>query len=83
VALGRVPKISPLWDRDDGCLLEDGFANALGVMSSGEACLAQFFAAVRFGDNRRYGFDVVSAAGKFDQASRSLVADWLDGPFWP
>jgi hypothetical protein len=81
--LDRAPKIRALWDKGNGCLLEDGFANALGVMSSGEVSLARFFAAVWLGDNRRYGFDFVSAAGIFDRASRALVADWLDGPFWP
>ncbi|MEQ1545986.1 MAG: hypothetical protein HOO93_05510 [Methyloglobulus sp.] len=81
--LEREPKLKHLWDKENKTLLENDFAAALGVMSSGEVYLAQFFASVWFGNNQRYGFDFVSAIGKLDSDKRLIIAEWLKNPFWP
>lgn len=81
--LERVPKLEHLWDKDNNVLLDDDFVASLGVMSSGEVFLAQFFASVWFGNNQRYGFDFVHAVGVLDESKRVIIQEWLANPFWP
>ena len=53
------------------------------MLSTSEAHMARFFAAVWFGDNRRYGFDLVKAAASLEPELRQIIMDWCADPFWP
>jgi len=81
--LGQVPRLSGLWNESTRSLDVDEFERELGVMSSGEYYLAQFFAAVWFGDNKRFGFDLVCAGATLDVNEKAIIVEWLADPFWP
>lgn len=81
--LKQVPRISRLWDEDKRELNTELFEREIGVMSSGEVVMAQFFASIWFHDNRRYGFDVVDAVASIDVPERKLIIEWMCNPFWP
>lgn len=81
--LDQVPRICHLWDREARELKVELFERELGVMSPGEAYMAKFFAAVWFGDSKRYGFDLVDAVSRIDPPERQLIIGWIADPFWP
>ncbi len=81
--LDKAPRLVNLWDREKRELKLDLFEGALGVMSRSEVHLAKFFAAVWFGNNKRFGFDVVDAASSLDAPERDIIINWMKDPFWP
>lgn len=81
--LEQVPRMRYLWDRQKAELLVDLFEIELGVMSSGEVHMAKFFAAIWFGDNKRYGFDLIDAVAFIDPPEKQLIINWMADPFWP
>lgn len=81
--LEQVPRIKHLWDKHSRSLNIELFERELGVMSSGEVCMAKFFASVWFGNNERYGFDFVDAVAWIDTPERKLIVEWVRDPFWP
>lgn len=83
VLLDRCPRIKHLWDRENAEIKIDLFESELGVMSPSEAHLAKFFSAIWFGDNQRYGFDLVDAIACMDTQERKIILDWVADPFWP
>jgi len=88
VLLERVPRLadSGIWSKTAGSFDCDLYENALGYLSSGEAHMARFFAALWQGQNGSssyYLFDVVEAAAVIDPEWREIIRDWLADPFWP
>lgn len=81
--LQQVPRISHLWDEDKRELKIKLFERELGVMSSGEVVMAEFFASLWFHNNKRYGFDLVDAISRIDSPERKLIIEWIADPFWP
>ena len=81
--LKQVPRIKHLWSEEKKEIILDVFEKELSVMSPGEVYMAKFFASVWFGDNRRYGFDLVDAVASIDMPERKLIIDWIANPFWP
>lgn len=81
--LDQVPRIRHLWDASARTLDTELFEQEMGVLSTSEAHMARFFAAVWFGDNRRYGFDLVKAAASLGPELRQIIMDWCADPFWP
>jgi hypothetical protein len=80
--LQRAPRLVPLWDEDNLCLRLEDFELVLGVMSSGEVVMAQFFVGVWFGSSERYPFDFVDGMSRIDSEQRAIVKDWVEDPFW-
>lgn len=81
--LNKVPAIADLWDVKRRSLKLEEFEQALGVMSSGEAQMAKFFASVWFHHNEDYGFDLVHAVSQIDLNERRLIVEWIAKPFYP
>ncbi len=81
--LDRAPRIKDCWDESKRENHVELFERELGVMGSGEKYLAQFFAAVWFYSNERYGFDLVNGLLKIDASERQIILDWMAEPFWP
>ncbi|MCM8854646.1 MAG: hypothetical protein LC541_18740 [Candidatus Thiodiazotropha sp.] len=82
VDLAKVPRIANHWDQDKQELRVDDFEADLGVMSSGEAHLARFFAGVWLGQNK-YQFDATEAAASLDTLEMELITSWMKQPYWP
>lgn len=79
--LKKAPHLAPLF-KDD--LLDVDLLEAkMGVWSTGEALIAQFFVAVWFNNNSRYGFDIVDAINRLDDTHRQIIVDWVSAPFYP
>jgi len=83
VMLNQVPWLAPYWDQNTDSMKVEKFENMLGVWSSSEVALAQFFAAVWNHNSQKYGFDVVDIASKLDPVHRQLIAEWIANPFYP
>ena len=81
--LSKVPRLEHLWDKEKRSLDVPSFEAELNVLSSGEVHMAKFFAAVWFGNNTQYGFDLVDAVREIDPAKREVVMQWMSAPFWP
>lgn len=85
--LDRVPRIRHLWLREPGEIDCEAFEAELGVMSSGEAHMARFFASVWFNQNSftppGLEFDLVDALASIDKAHADLIIEWINDPFWP
>ena len=79
------PRLSGFWDRSEHQMLDDELENELGVLSSGEAAMAQFFAAVWRWQNHNdeLDFDIVDCWSRLERDERSIVGSWLNAPFYP
>ncbi|OEJ67184.1 hypothetical protein BEN30_10445 [Magnetovibrio blakemorei] len=79
------PRLSVFWDHNEHQMLVEDLVNELGVLSSGEAAMAQFFAAVwRWkNDNDDLDFDIVDCWSKLDREERTIVGNWLNAPLYP
>lgn len=80
--LAKVPRISGHWNKEKRELKVSAFEADIGVMSSGEAHLAKFFAGVWLGQNQ-YSFDAIEAAAALDAAEMELITTWMKSPYWP
>lgn len=54
----------------------------IGQLSHGEQIMLMFFANVWFNANT-FDFNLIDAASTLDEGNRSLIAEWLQNPFWP
>lgn len=80
--LEKVPRVATFWDKEKRKLQLDAFEVELGLLSSGEAVMAKFFAAVWF-HNDRYLFDIVEAGACLDNNQLEIIKAWLNRPYWP
>ena len=78
--LDTCPRLTDLWDRENQSMDVERFEKELGLMSSGEAHLARFFAGVWLGDNK-YGFDLLEAVHVL--SDRTAISAWIENPFFP
>lgn len=76
-------RIAHLWSEEKAELDVDQFEKELGVLSTSEAHLARFFAAVWAGSDRRFPFDFVGAMSRLDARGQKTIASWAAAPFWP
>ena len=86
VLLGQVPRIARLWNQEKRELDIELYEASLGVLSTGEAHMARFFASVWLGGSGGtdlYSFNLVDAASSLEPEWRRLICDWLVDPFWP
>lgn len=81
-----MPKVTALWDSDGQQITrikdEKNFGDIVEGLSSGEADMAKFCAAIWYANSRRHGFDLVAAMRNFDSTNRSIIAEWTAYPFW-
>lgn len=80
--LDRYPRFIAYWDFNDRSVDLDAVNREIGVMSSGEQLMLQFFVSVWCGDNE-LGFDLIDAAKSLDDSDRKVIVDWLTNPVFP
>ncbi len=80
--LEEFPRIAGYWDKESCSLRHDQLENDLAILSSGEAAIARFFAAVWLGENE-FGFDIVQHVPDCDECGQALIAAWVANPFFP
>jgi hypothetical protein len=81
--LEQVPKVAQFWDKNKAVCRTELLDDNIGLLSLGEQYMVRFFAAVWFGNNTRYGFDVVCLASIVNPEWRQIIIDWLADPFYP
>lgn len=77
------PAIAKFWNKDEDTLDIEAFEQALSVLSHGEFHLATFFAAIWFGNNNKYPFDIFEAMRVLDAGNKQVIIFWLETPFYP
>jgi hypothetical protein len=78
----NTPYLLCLFDFEKRWLLEDKVENFLAVASHGEALMARFALGIWL-NRDEYDFKFIQAAQTLDAKNRSIIADWLNDPFWP
>jgi len=81
--LDRYPRLAGLWNRETNELKVKLFEAEIGILSSSERAMAEFFASVWFHNSDRYGFDLTDVASRLDMEERQIIIDWLSNPTYP
>lgn len=77
----NLPKLTSLWDWNEGSIKWDGVDQYLSVASHGEAIMCRFAVGVWRWKNERH-FDLIEAAQVLDAKSMAIVGEWAMKPWF-